>query len=93
MYALLVTLFLSKRKHLNVFVKGYYTTVDFCHNLDPRQIVCINFQLHNLYGCIESLKIAGLSFSKLSFKVASVSFNYNYFNIMHNYMVGFGSCG
>ena len=39
-------------------------------------MICINFQLHNLYGCsfcTESLKtIAGLSFSKISFKVVSV---------------------
>ena len=26
--------------------------VDFCHNLDPWQMIYITFQLHNLYWCI-----------------------------------------
>ena len=26
--------------------------VNFCHNLDPRKMICINFQFHNLYWCI-----------------------------------------
>ena len=49
--------------------------VDFCYNLDPRQMICINFRLHNLYWCIilywKLKKITVLSFSKLSFKVES----------------------
>ena len=49
--------------------------IDSCHNLDPLQMICINFQIHNLQYidvslCNESFKkISGLSFSKLSFKV------------------------
>ena len=75
MYALPVILFSAKRKYLNVFMKGYYTAGWFCYNLDPRQMICINFWLHNLYWCIilywKLKKIAVLSFSKLSFKVES----------------------
>ena len=44
--------------------------------LHPWQMICINFQLHNLRTYIDvsfctEKKISGLSFSKLSFKVAS----------------------
>ena len=49
---------------------------DSCHNLDPRQMICIRFQIHDLYLMYHSVvkvkKIVGLSFSKPSFKVPSV---------------------
>ena len=55
--------------------KAITLQADSFHNLDPRQMICISFEIHNLYWCItlywKLKKIAGLSFSKLSFKVAS----------------------
>ena len=32
--------------------KAITLQVDSCHNLDPLEMICINFQIHNLYWCI-----------------------------------------
>ena len=32
--------------------KAITLEADNCHNLDPRQMICISFQIHNLYWCI-----------------------------------------
>ena len=45
-YALPVILFSARSKHLNVFVKGYKLSLqaDRSQNLDPWQMICINFR-------------------------------------------------
>ena len=54
-----------------MFVKGITLQVDFFHNLEPQQIICISFEIIELmyHSVVKVKKIAGLSFSKLSFKV------------------------
>ena len=49
MYPLPVILFSSRNKHLNVFEKAITLQVDSCHNLDPRQMICISFEMHHVY--------------------------------------------
>ena len=57
--------------------KAITLQADDCHNLDPRQMICISLvsdtQSILMYHStvLKVKKIAGLSFSKLSFKEAS----------------------
>ena len=62
----------------SVYLSYYFQSEVVTCNLDPWQMIYINFQLHNLYYidvsfCTESLKkVVGLSFSQLYFKVRSI---------------------
>ena len=49
-----------------------------CHNLDLLHMICISFQIHNLYchSVVKVKKIAVLKFSKLSFKNLKVASAY-----------------
>ena len=43
------TVFSLKKTLECVYERLFTLQVDFCYNLDPRQMICINFWLHNLY--------------------------------------------
>ena len=70
MYALPIILISAWSKHLNVFEKGYYTA-DYDITWTPSNDLhkLSDTQSISMYHSV--VKIVGLSFSKLSFKVAS----------------------
>ena len=41
MYALPVKQLSAKSKHLNVLREAFTLLVDYSHNMDPKQIICI----------------------------------------------------
>ena len=48
MYALPVKQLSAKSKHLNLR-EAFTLLVDYSHNMDPKQIICIKSQIRTLY--------------------------------------------